>query len=227
MNHSSRQSLVLIAWASGLIFLTGCGSGSPKPVAPPIGEVKVLQPISQSWALKLPPPIQLTQSLQVINQKVAVSGVTGQVTLVDLSQGKQLWQIDLGKPLQTGAGFDGDSVAVVSVSNELNLLQDGKQVWQKSLPAQSFTNPVLAGERVFVLLADRSVVAFDKADGKRLWTQQRPGEPLVLKQNGVLLPFQNTLLHQTLHDALFVIARHWQCIARHAAQNPAVVRPAA
>ena len=83
MNHSSRQSLVLIAWASGLIFLTGCGSGSPKPVAPPIGEVKVLQPISQSWALKLPPPIQLTQSLQVINQKVAVSGVTGQVTLVD------------------------------------------------------------------------------------------------------------------------------------------------
>jgi outer membrane assembly lipoprotein YfgL len=132
--------------------------------------------------------------LQVINQKVAVSGVTGQVTLVDLSQGKQLWQIDLGKPLQTGAGFDGDSVAVVSVSNELNLLQDGKQVWQKSLPAQSFTNPVLAGERVFILLADRSVVAFDKADGKRLWTQQRPGEPLVLKQNGVLLPFQNTLL---------------------------------
>ncbi len=194
MKFSSRQSLVLIIWASSLIFLTGCGSGSPRPVAPPIGEVKVLQPIKPSWTLKLSAPVQLTQSLQVINQKVAVSGATGQVTLVDLSQGKSVWQLDLGKPLQTGAGFDGDSVAVVSVGNELTLVQDGKQLWQKRLPAQSFTNPVLAGERVFVLLADRSVVAFDKADGKRLWTQQRPGEPLVLKQNGVLLPFQNTLL---------------------------------
>ena len=194
MKFSSRQSLVLIIWASSLIFLTGCGSGSPRPVAPPIGEVKVLQPIKPSWTLKLSAPVQLAQSLQVINQKIAVSGATGQVTLVDLSQGKPVWQIDLGKPLQTGAGFDGDSVAVVSVGNELTLVQDGKQLWQKRLPAQSFTNPVLAGERVFVLLADRSVVAFDKAGGKRLWTQQRPGEPLVLKQNGVLLPFQNTLL---------------------------------
>ena len=194
MKFSSRQSLVLIIWASSLIFLTGCGSGSPRPVAPPIGEVKVLQPLNQSWTLKLPPPIQLTQSLQVINQKVAVSGATGQVSLVDLSQGKELWQVNVGKPLQTGAGFDGDSVAVVSVANELSLLQDGKQLWQKRLPAQSFTNPLVAGERVFVLLADRSVMAFDKADGRRLWTQQRPGEPLVLKQNAVLLSFQNTLL---------------------------------
>jgi hypothetical protein len=44
------------------------------------------------------------------------------------------------------------------------------------------------------LLADRSVAAFDALTGQFLWTQQRPGEPLVLKQNGVLLPFQNTLI---------------------------------
>ena len=131
MKYPNSHSLVLIVWASSLIFLTGCGSGSPRPVAPPIGEVKVLQPIKPSWTLKLSAPVQLTQSLQVINQKVAFSGATGQVTLVDLSQGKPVWQLDLGKPLQTGAGFDGDSVAVVSVGNELTLVQDGKQLWQK------------------------------------------------------------------------------------------------
>ncbi len=194
MKQSTPQSLVLVAWVSCLLFVTGCGSGSPKPVAPPIGEVKVIQPIKQVWSLKLSSPIQLTQYLQIVNQKAAVSGASGQVTLVDLSQGKQLWQVDLGSPLQTGAGFDGVSVAVVSATNELSLIEDGKPLWQKRLPAQSFTNPVVAGERVFVLLADRSVMAFDKTDGKRLWTQQRTGEPLVLKQNGVLLPFQNTLL---------------------------------
>lgn len=194
MKHSTPQSLVLAAWVSCLVLVTGCGSGSPKPVAPPIGEVKAIQPIKPLWTLKLSAPSQLTQSLQVVNQKVALAGFAGQVTLVDLSQAKTLWQIDLGKPLQTGAGFDGESVAVVNVANELSVLQDGKQLWQKRLPAQSFTNPVVAGERVFVLLADRSVMAFDLTNGKRLWTQQRPGEPLVLKQNGVLMPFQNSLL---------------------------------
>jgi outer membrane protein assembly factor BamB len=45
-----------------------------------------------------------------------------------------------------------------------------------------------------MLMADRSVLAFDLSSGVRLWVQQRPGEPLVLRQNGVLMPFQNTLL---------------------------------
>ena len=53
---------------------------------------------------------------------------------------------------------------------------------------------MVAGNRVFVLLADRSVSAYDKFDGQRLWVQQRNGEPLVLKQNGVLLTFENTLV---------------------------------
>ena len=65
---------------------------------------------------------------------------------------------------------------------------------QQSLPAQSFTAPLVAGARVFVLTADRSVLGFDGATGRKLWTQQRPGEPLVLKQAGVLQAFKNTLL---------------------------------
>jgi hypothetical protein len=132
--------------------------------------------------------------LQIVNQRVAVTANTGEVTLVDLSQGKQIWQFNAMTALQTGAGYDGESVAVVSANNDLILIQDGKQLWKKRLSAQSFTTPVVAGDRVFVLLADRSVVAFDKSDGQRLWVQQRTGEPLVLKQNGVLLPFQNSLL---------------------------------
>jgi outer membrane protein assembly factor BamB len=74
------------------------------------------------------------------------------------------------------------------------VLQDGKLLWRKRMKAQSYTNPLVAGDRVFVLLADRSVAAFDAGTGQPLWTQQRPGEPLVLKQNGVLSAFQNSLL---------------------------------
>lgn len=193
MKYLVRQWMLSLGIV-GLLALTACSSGSPKPKPPAIGEVKAQQVLKETWSLKLPVSTQLSQSLQVVNQMAAVVSDKGQVVLVDLTQAKTRWQAETSKTLQAGAGFDGDSVAVVSTTNELILLQDGKQLWQKRLPAQSFTNPLVAGERVFVLLADRSVMAFDKADGRRLWTQQRPGEPLVLKQNAVLLPFQNTLL---------------------------------
>jgi len=45
-----------------------------------------------------------------------------------------------------------------------------------------------------VLAADRSVTAFDGLSGRKLWTQQRPGESLVLRQAGVLLAVGDTLV---------------------------------
>jgi len=182
-----------VVWACLALVLAAC-SGSTKPVIPEIGAIKVEQAVNPAWSLKLAAANQLNQSLQIVNQRVAVTANTGEVTLVDLSQGKQIWQFNAVTALQTGAGYDGESVAVVTANNDLILIQDGKQQWKKRLSAQTFTTPVVAGDRVFVLLADRSVVAFDKSDGQRLWVQQRTGEPLVLKQNGVLLPFQNSLL---------------------------------
>jgi outer membrane protein assembly factor BamB len=52
----------------------------------------------------------------------------------------------------------------------------------------------VAGGRVFVLTADRAVHAFDGSSGRKLWTQQRPTEPLVLRQAGVLLAVGDTLV---------------------------------
>ena len=195
MNHfSARQLSRWLLSLLSLLLLVACGSAPTKPVAPPIGDFKVQQDIKLQWSLKLPAANQLNQSLPLVNQRTVVAASTGQLAVIDLSKGQVEWQAETGKTLQTGAGFDGDSVAVISASNDLMVFQEGKLVWQKRLTAQSFTNPVVAGNRVFVLLADRSVSAFDKFDGQRLWTQQRTGEPLVLKQNGVLLPFENTLL---------------------------------
>jgi len=53
---------------------------------------------------------------------------------------------------------------------------------------------LVAGQRVFVLGADRVVSAFDALSGKKLWANQRPGEALVLRQAGVLVAVNNTLV---------------------------------
>jgi outer membrane protein assembly factor BamB len=52
----------------------------------------------------------------------------------------------------------------------------------------------VAGERVFVLSADRSMSAFDATTGRRLWRQQQTGDPLVLRQSGVLMAVGNSLV---------------------------------
>ena len=44
--------------------------------------------------------------------------------------------------------------------------QRGKVLWRQKLPAQSFTPPLVAGQRVFVLMADRSVMGLDGATGE-------------------------------------------------------------
>lgn len=178
---------------SALWVLSACGS-APKPTPQDIGSVKTEQAIVAAWSTKLSGDHAFTQSLTVLEGKLALASKDGHVHVVQAGNGQLVWQLDLKTGLNTSPGFDGRSAAVVTRSNELVAMADGKVLWRSRLTAQSYTKPLVAGERVFVLLADRSVAAFDLASGQKLWVQQRTGEALVLKQNGVLMAFQNNLL---------------------------------
>ena len=174
------------------IVLTACTASKPKPAQ--IAAIKADKPIQALWQFKLGSDVSFVQSLQTVQERMVLTSDDGKIAVVNVRNGQAVWRYELKTALNTGAGFDGDHVAVVTPNNELVLLKDGKVLWRNRLTSQSYTHPLVAGERVFMMMADRSVLAFDLATGVRLWLQQRPGEPLVLKQNGVLIPFQNTLL---------------------------------
>jgi outer membrane protein assembly factor BamB len=73
-------------------------------------------------------------------------------------------------------------------------LQDGHVIWRQRLPAPAYTAPLVAGARVFVLSADRTVSAYDGRSGRRIWNQVRTGEALVLREPGVLMAVGDTLV---------------------------------
>jgi outer membrane assembly lipoprotein YfgL len=131
---------------------------------------------------------------QVVGSRVYLAGAGGTVAAIDTETGRDVWRASLGTPLATGVGADGETAAVVTEENALIALSNGQQRWRVQLPAQVFTTPLVAGGRVFVVTADRTVLAFDGSNGARLWSQPRPGEPLVLSQAGVLLAVGDTLV---------------------------------
>jgi outer membrane assembly lipoprotein YfgL len=123
-----------------------------------------------------------------------MASTQGQLALIDAQNGQDIWRLKLSAPIQAGVGGDGRRFAVVTQNNELVVVESGRILWRHQLSALSYTPPLVAGERVFVLTGDRTVTAFDAETGRRLWGQQRATEPLLLRQAGLLIPMEDNLL---------------------------------
>ena len=149
--------------------------------------------VRQAWSVKIP-AVNFPLSLGVSGDLVAVASSDGTVAMIDARAGREVWRANVGEPLLAGVGSDGSIVAVVTANSELIALQGGKVLWKQRLTAQAFTAPLVAGRRIFVQTADRTTSAWDGQGGRRIWSQQRTAENLVLKRSGVLLAVGDTLV---------------------------------
>ena len=169
------------------------GSSNEKPVPAELAPNPALIGVRQAWTARLG-PVAMPLSAQVSGNTVALASSDGTVVALDAASGRETWRASVGGPIAAGVGSDGKVAAVVTRANEVVALADGKVLWRQKLSALAYTAPFVAGGRVFVLAADRSVSAFDGQNGSKLWVQQRPGEPLVLRQSGVMLAVGDTLV---------------------------------
>lgn len=186
---ATRVALGLFA----LSLLVSCSSGPEKPRPTELAPNAGLLGVRLAWSSKVG-AVNFPLDVKVNGGTVAVASSNGVIAAFDAGTGAELWRTDLGSQIAAGVGSDGRFAAVVTRGNELVTLDGGRELWRQKFPAQSFTAPLVAGGRVFVLAADRSVTAFDAQSGRKLWNQQRPGESLVLRQAGVLLAVGDTLV---------------------------------
>jgi outer membrane protein assembly factor BamB len=187
---------VLIAFLSGCSALSGVTSMFSGPKKP---QPAVLQPVSgavsatQAWSARIG-AVNFPLEVNVSGSTFFVAGSDGSVAAIDSRTGRDVWRANVGGPIAAGVGSDGNVAAVVTQANVVVALQGGREMWRQKLSAQAYTAPFVAGGRVFILAADRSVNAFDGQTGRKLWAQQRPNEPLVLRQSGVMLAVGDTLV---------------------------------
>ncbi len=191
--HPSRARRALALYLTTVVAVTGCASGSAPPKPADLAPNTALIGVRQVWVNKIG-PVTFPMDAKVVGNSVTLASADGTVVSIDSRTGGDIWRTSIGAPIVAGAGSDGRFASVVTRNNELVVLDNGREIWRQGLPALSFTAPLVAGARVFVLSADRSVAAFDAQTGRRLWVQTRAGEPLVLRQAGVLLAVADTLV---------------------------------
>ena len=187
-----RVSCILLA-----SVLAGCSlwsGGSAKPVPADLGANVPVLGVRQAWTARVGGTGGFPLEVHTAGNMVTLASADGVVAAIDARTGGDLWRTALSEPLSAGVGSDGKTAAVVARGNALIVLEAGRERWRQTLAAQVFTPPLVAGGRVFVLSADRSIAAYDAATGRKIWSQQRTGEPLVLRQAGVLLAVGDTLV---------------------------------
>lgn len=163
--------------------LVACSSGAPK--APDLAPLTPIMVTRLAWTAQVGPTLPGQRPL-ALRDTLLATNAAGTLWQFDAATGALRTRVDLGTPLLTGPGSDGQTAAVVSQSNELIAVRAGAVAWRVRLPAPSYTPPLVAGERVFVLLANRAVVAFDASNGAQLWANSRSADALVLRHPGVL-----------------------------------------
>ncbi len=193
MKRLGADTATLTATLLSALLLVAACSGSSKPKPTPLEDIKPQIAGRQVWSQSVG---KLGDLLRPVASaaSVTVASTDGRVVEFAADTGRELWRGDVGERLSAGVGSDGRFSAVVTVNNELVVLDAGKVLWRTLLASRVVTPPLVAGERVFVLAIDRSIQAFDAIDGRKLWSQQRPGDPLTLLQPGVLVAWKDTLV---------------------------------
>lgn len=174
-------------------MVVACSSSVKRPEPEPLQPDPHRLSVAEAWHADVG-RVDMPLLVRVVGNTVGVASSTGSVVMLDARTGEVLWRVQLDETLIAGVGHDGRNAAVVTAANDLVVMGDGKILWRQRLPSSTYTPPFVAGGRVFVLGADRTVLAFDGQSGRRLWTQTRTGEPLVLSQPGLLMAVNDTLV---------------------------------
>lgn len=187
------KHLLQFAWSLVLVVALQACSGAGKMKPTELEPNVPLMGVRNVWVARIG-TVDFPLAVKVKDHLVVVASSDGVVGAIDARTGGDVWRVSLGAQLSAGVGSDGRFAAVVSRENELITLDAGKELWRQKLGAVTLTPPLIAGFRVFVLSADRSVLAFDALTGRKLWQQQRAGDALVLGRPGILLAFGDTLV---------------------------------
>ena len=109
---------------------------------------------------------------------------TGQVTALDLTSGKKMWEINLDTMVTGGVGYGAGMVMVGSVEGVVYALNatDGSTLWTSQVTSEVLSSPKTNGNVVAVHSIDNQMVTLDAKTGEELW--RHDGDAPILSVRG-------------------------------------------
>jgi outer membrane protein assembly factor BamB len=178
----SVAALALLAGCSTLSGLNPFASKNKGNPPAPLVELKAGMAARTVWKLDIGKSNKYELSPALAGNTLVVASAEGNLARVEADNGRQLWRVKAGMDLTTGAGTDGNLIAIGGAKGMLLAFDmDGKPLWKAQLSSEVLTAPVVAHGIVVARSIDNVIVGYDAATGLKKWTVQRPLPPLTLR----------------------------------------------
>lgn len=191
-----RRATTLLTVALLSLTTTACSSlswlnpfaSSPKHKPAELKSFSAITELHQDWRHSIGDSGGAVMTPAVVGHSVYAAAADGRLARFD--QGREVWRVDLDRPLSGAVGSNGKQVAVGTLKGELLVLDaaTGKALWQAQVSSEILAAPVLSDDLVVVRSGDFRVYGFAATSGQRRWIFQRSTPTLSLRSAaGVVL----------------------------------------
>ena len=186
-----RRLVVATMLASAL--LTGCASwfeGSSRPEPTRLAAFNPVQGLAERWSASLGDSGTGGFMPAYHNGNIVAADARGQVREFDATTGRQVRQLDAGRPLTGAVGVSEELLLLGTAKGSLIALdrRTGTVRWEQRLTSLTLEAPVVSGGQVMVRTNDGRITAFGLADGQRRWTYAASQPLLTLRNTGSMTP---------------------------------------
>ncbi|MCW9012934.1 MAG: outer membrane protein assembly factor BamB [Gammaproteobacteria bacterium] len=171
-----------------ITLISACGSEEDNSEPP--AELTVFAAtakVEKLWSVSIGDGVQ-QQFLKLypllLDDSLIVADRNGDVTAINLEDGKELWKVELNTRLSAGVGGNQQNILVSSSEGEVILLDaEGAIKWRVSVSSEILVPPVIADGKVIVRSVDGQITALELATGKDNWNFKRDVPKLSLRGN--------------------------------------------
>jgi len=163
-------------------LVAACSSTSKSEEPAALTEIKSPLSIHVAWRVHVGDGRRIFLQPAVTQNAVYAAAADGHLYRLEPDTGREVWRVRVPASLGAGVGSDGFVVAVAGQRGEVfGYGADGKPLWQKQVPSDVVTPPLVGHGLVIVRSTDQAITAFDAETGQQKWIFRRATPPLALR----------------------------------------------
>lgn len=115
---------------------------------------------------------------------VYATNANGEIIKLDVSNGRQLWRVNVGEPISGGVGIGAGILLVGTNKGNVHAYDTaGKPLWKAKVSSEILSVPRYFDGMAIVRTGDNHIFGLDATDGSRKWVYERISPALILRSS--------------------------------------------